>query len=282
VHIGLEEFAFLPTVHDPLAHPSRPPSERCLGAAVHEARAWGAQLLVVKGDLTQHGTVDEAVRARELIGDLPHLVLVGNHEVKRTQEDIAPVFGASFVRDVRTHDVPGARLVLFDSSVPRKHTGTYAPHADEVIDAVRVDAPAVLLTHHHPMPLPVPHHWPPGVPSPQARRFFDRIVDANPRVLLSAGHTHRHRRHDHGPLVVTEVGATLHYPGTWAGYIVYEGGICQVVRRVAAPDAIAWTEATRRGVLGIWARWSPGRLDARCFSHTWTHRKARAARGRRS
>jgi hypothetical protein len=70
-------------------------------------------------------------------------------------------------------------------------------------------------------------------------------------------------------MVITEVGSPQHYPGTWAGYVVHEGGIRQVVRRVAAPDAIAWTEQTRRSVLGVWARWSPGRIQDRCFSIAW-------------
>lgn len=270
VHIGLDDFAFLPNVSDPVRDAAEPPSERCLRAAVDEARAWGAELVVVKGDVTQHGTVEQATIAARIIGDMPAVVLAGNHEMKRHHEDLAPVFGASYVTGVRVVDVPGARLVVFDSSKPRRHTGTYARHADEVVDAVATaSGAAILLTHHQPLPLPVTHYWPPGVPSFAAERFFDRVVAANPSVLLSAGHTHRHRRRQHGPLVITEVGSTQHYPGTWAGYVVHEGGVRQVVRRVAAPDAIAWTEATRRAVLGVWARWSPGRIEERCFSHAW-------------
>lgn len=270
VHIGLDTFGFLPKVRDPVKGASEPPSERCLRAAVTEARAWGAQLLVVKGDLTQKGTIAEATRAARIIGDMPVLVIVGNHEVKYSHEDVGVAFPGTLVPDVRVHDVPGARLVLFDSTVPGSHTGTYAMHADEVVDAIgTARGPAILLTHHHPQPLPIAHHWPPGVPSPAARRFFDAVVNANRRVFMSTGHTHRHRRHDHGPLVITEVGSPQHYPGTWAGYVVHEGGIRQVVRRVAAPDAIAWTEETRRSVLRVWARWSPGKLPERCFSHPW-------------
>jgi hypothetical protein len=137
---------------------------------------------------------------------------------------------------------------------------------DAVGDA---DGPAMILTHHPPMPLAVPWFWPPGVPSPEANRFLDRVAHANPRVWLTAGHTHRHRRHQRGTIVITEVGSTHDYPGTWAGYVVHEGGVRQVVRRVAAPDAIVWTEATRRTVGGAWGRWSPGRISDRSFSHTW-------------
>ena len=273
MHIGLDDFAFLPKVRDPVKRASEPPSERCLRAAVDEARAWGAQLLVVKGDLTQDGTIEQATLAARLIGDLPSLVLVGNHERRREADDLTAVFGEALVDDVRVLDVPGARIVVFDSTHRRGHRGTYDHHADVVLDAVAdAGTPTIVLTHHQPAPLPFTPYWPPGVPSHQAAHFFDRLAGADPRVLVSTGHTHRHRRHDHGPVVITEVGSTQPHPGTWAGYVVHEGGVRQVVRRVAAPDAIAWTEATRRGVLGIWARWSVGTLDARCFSHTWPAR----------
>jgi len=33
----------------------------------------------------------------------------------------------------------------------------------------------------------------------------------------------------------SEVGATNHFPATWAGYRVFEGGLMQVVRRTAVP-----------------------------------------------
>ena len=279
VHVGLEHFAFLPTVHDPLRGTPgiEPPSIRCLRAAVDEARAWGAQLLVVKGDLTQHGHVDEARRAMEAIGDVPVLVLRGNHEHQRSADDLLPVFGDAAVQGVRTHDVPGARIVVFDSTVPGHHRGSYDLHADDVVDAIAGAGPSILLTHHHPQPLRIAHHWPPGIRSDEAARFFDRVVAANPRVFMSTGHTHRHRRHEHGRLVITEVGSTQHFPGTWAGYAVHEGGVRQVVRRVAAPAAIAWTEATRRGVAGVWARWSVGRLEDRSFSITWPRSQARSA-----
>ena len=66
-----------------------------------------------------------------------------------------------------------------------------------------------------------------------------------------------------------EVGSTKDYPGTWAGYVVHEGGIRQVVRRIVRRDVIGWTERTKRAAFGTWGLWSPGTLDARCFVHPW-------------
>lgn len=273
-HIGMEDFGFLPTVRDPAG--SAPPPEQCLRAALREAAAWGAQLIVHKGDVTQHGTREEAARAVELLAacGVPVDAVVGNHEVKPSGESLADLFldrGIELVQDgVAVRDVPGLRLVRFDSTIPGRHVGSYARFADDVVDAVaEAHGAAIVLTHHQPQPLPIPHHWPPGIPSGEARALFDRLLAVNRHVWLTAGHTHRHRARRHASLVITEVGSTHDYPGTWAGYAVHEGGLRQVVRRIADPDALAWNEATRRTVLGAWGRWSPGRISDRCVSHTW-------------
>jgi hypothetical protein len=76
--------------------------------------------------------------------------------------------------------------------------------------------------------------------------------------------------------VVAEVGSPQDFPGTWTGYVVHEGGIRQVVRRVAAPEAMAWTESTKGCFAGLWGRWSPGTLPQRCFTHPWPRRLASA------
>ncbi len=89
-------------------------------------------------------------------------------------------------------------------------------------------------------------------------RLVDELAAANPATLIVAGHTHRNRRYPVRGLTVSEVGSTKDYPGVWAGYSIYEGGIRQVVYRVAEPAAIAWTELTRRALGGIWGLVEPG------------------------
>ena len=58
------------------------------------------------------------------------------------------------------------------------------------------------------------------------------------------------------------------FPGTWAEYRVYEGGIMQVVHRVSSPDALRWSERCRHLYrdFGIdYETYALGRLDERCF-----------------
>ena len=36
------------------------------------------------------------------------------------------------------------------------------------------------------------------------------------------------------------------FPGSWAEYRVFEGGILQVHHRISTPDALAWTDSAGR------------------------------------
>jgi hypothetical protein len=42
-----------------------------------------------------------------------------------------------------------------------------------------------------------------------------------------------------------EIGCVKDFPGSWAEYRVYEGGVMQVVHRISSPEALAWSEQCR-------------------------------------
>jgi hypothetical protein len=84
-----------------------------------------------------------------------------------------------------------------------------------------------------------------------------------------AGHTHTNRvvREPSGRDVpCVEVACAKDYPGAWAEYRVYEGGYTQVVRRVTAPAARAWSERARQMIQGIYRDLVLGSIDDRCFT----------------
>lgn len=249
---------------------------RCGRAAIREAREWGAEMLVVKGDLVEHGHPEQWDMADALLAEagVPVAFVPGNHEVKRSpraeRRDALSAAGVEVVRGVAHHDLPGVRLVLVDTTIDGRGHGAVRHLVDEVVDVV-ADAPgaALVAMHHYAQRFELPWFWPPGIPGREARRFLAALAAANPATLVTSGHTHRNRAHRRGPLVVTEVGSTKDFPGVWGGYVVHEGGIRQTVRRTLDRSAMGWTEYTRRAVGGIWGRWSMGALGDRCISHDW-------------
>lgn len=277
LHIGTDHFDFRHRVmtEEPGVEPH---PTRCARAAIDELTAWGAQRLVLKGDLTERSRPHEWDTIGELVARVrvPVDAIPGNHDVKRRLGWVPPVEGARraalhLADDVEVRDLPGLRLVLAPTTVPGHSRGRIDPaRRRAVVDALgQRGTPAVVILHHYLQVLPFPWFWPPGVPRGQATRFLREVAAANPRALLTSGHTHRHRRREFGPLVLTEVGSPKDYPGTWAGYVVHEGGIRQVVRRVESDDCLSWLERTRRAVYGTWGLWSPGPRSSRCFTHPW-------------
>jgi 3',5'-cyclic AMP phosphodiesterase CpdA len=277
LHLGLDAFGLLKTVRERGSDRALgPPSVRCARAALAEAIAWGAELLVVKGDLTDRGQVEEWQTAAAVLAevDVPVLIIPGNHD-RSSHAEIDPIeagrrHGLHVVEGVEHLDRPGIRLVLGVTAVPgrsRGHlpTGT----AEEIARAAGGGPAALVLLHHQLARRPEPPFYPPGVPRHEGDRFLDLLGAAQPRSLVSSGHTHRHRRRTHGPVAVTTVGSTKDHPGVWAGYVVHDGGLRQVVRRVADPACLRWTETTRRGAARQWARFSNGRLEDRCFVRSW-------------
>ena len=65
-----------------------------------------------------------------------------------------------------------------------------------------------------------------------------------------------------------EIGCVKDFPGTWAEYRVYEGGVMQVVHRISTPDALAWSERCRdlyRDFGVDYQAYALGDLTDRCF-----------------
>jgi predicted phosphodiesterase len=279
IHLGDPRFGRFPRVDHPDDHADGvPPPERCLQAAVTELTAWGAQLIVAKGDITDHGSVEEWETAAKLLSapGLPVEAILGNHDVCRGASDGEHTLARAGITlssgPPQARDLPGFRLVLTDTTIAGNNRGTGLRLGDVAGLVADAEGPSVVALHHHPQRHRAMTHPPRGIPGNEAMPFLDAVATANPATLVVAGHSHRHRRHLWGPLSIAEVGSPQDYPGTWAGYVVHEGGIRQVVRRVADPRAITWTESTRDCFLGLWGRWSPGTRDQRCFSLAWPPR----------
>ncbi len=274
LHIGCDYFGLLDRMKEPPA--TVPHAIRCTRNAIADALAWGAQLLIVKGDLTHNGTPEEWAIIGEMLASLRVSVAVvpGNHDVKKSRlvepQPALALHGLHLVHGVEVIDMPGVRVVLADTTVPDEHRGRIAHLAHDIVRvASRADGGVLVALHHHPQRYRFPTFIPAGIPGPESNRFLADLAAAHPASLVVTGHSHRHRRHRRSGVTVTEVGSTKDFPGTWSGYVVHEGGIRQVVRRISDPTCLPWLDHTARAGGGFWEMWSPGTLDDRCFSLAW-------------
>jgi len=280
LHLGTAVFGHRGTIADPFDHPD-PHPVRCARAALDEAVAWGAERIIAKGDLTNMGRPTEWRTYARLVHALPVPVdaLPGNHDQgpgnlggHLLPGQAARAFGLSIAQPITVRDIPGLRIVLADSTIGGRHGGTLDHVRSDVVDAVAEADPGsgvLIALHHQLQPHRLPEGWPPGIGRSECRSFLDAVGAVHPHVLVTSGHTHRNRRWGRAGVVVTQVGSTKDYPGAWAGYVVHEGGIRQIVRRIQHPDAIAWTDHSRIAAFGMWEHAAPGRLDSRCFNVPW-------------
>lgn len=274
LHLGEEGFGLIREMSERRPPGGRRHPLRCAVAAVEEARAWGADILVVKGDITHEGRPAEWDQFDEVLdaaAGIPVVAVPGNHDTvgKHHSVDAATALRRRglFPDPVQVVDLDQVRVVAVDTTVPGHGYGAIGHHLDELVAAVDVDVPVLVFTHHHLQTTPLPWFWPLGIDRRDGVGALDTLVAVNPDLVVSCGHTHRNRARRHGTALVTEVGATKDHPGVWAGYEIHPDGVRQTVRRVARPDCLAWTERTRRAVGGIWGRWSPGTLADRCVTH---------------
>lgn len=222
--------------------------------------------IVVKGDLSSEGT-DEQFAAfercyRPPFGDRLHVVR-GNHDAYRGQDAYA---GDAWI------ELPGVAVALIDSTVPFRPGGSFTAEQAEWLDSHAAGSTApVIVMAHHPLALGDPADNPEFiVPAEPTALIEDVFRRQRAIVAYTAGHTHRHRvQHAAGGVVHIEVGCVKDFPGTWAEYEVYDGGILQVVHRLSSPDALAWSEQCR----GLYAdfgvdytHYALGQLEDRCLS----------------
>lgn len=250
------------------AEPGDPPYPEVMNrAAVAEIAAREPDAVVVKGDLTNKGTdaeVDAFLAAYAPVADRMTWVR-GNHESHPGLERGAV--------PVQTVEVPGALVVLLDTSRPGVENGGFSAAQADELDALAADAdrPVLVMGHHHP--------WSPdsavrperyfGITPDDTERLVE-VVARRPRIVAyTAGHTHRNRVRRFGAtgdLPWIEVSSVKDYPGAWAEYRVHEGGIVQVFHRISSPEALVWTEKTRGMFGGLYGDYAFGTLADRCFA----------------
>ena len=278
LHVGETTFGFLHTIGEPVSTPDQDGhSLRAARAAIAESAAWGAQRLICKGDIVDQshpGHWNAIIDVLEQASVPVHLI-AGNHEVKRRRSiepaEALATSSITYTDRIDAVDLGGASVVLVNSTIPDRERGQLDPVADDLIELLRTASGGSLVAlHHHLRAGQAVGSWPVGVPGDESNRVLERMAAVHPATMVTSGHVHRNRLRRHGPIVYTCVGSAKDYPGVWAGYVFHEGGMRQVIRRIAEPSVISWTERTGDALVGMYRYWTPSTLAKRCVSVNWT------------
>ena len=238
--------------------------------AIAEIEALDPDAVLVKGDLTDLGSdeqYDEFVRAYTQLGARMHHFR-GNHDAMIT--DTIAATGPFTV------ELDGVTLATLDTVRPGSEHGRIANNQLEWLEELAREStkPVLVFGHHHP--------WDPssternddyfGINPDDSEALCAVINRCDAIAGYFAGHTHRNRvrRFDAARRVpIVEVACVKDYPGAWAEYRIHEGGYTQLVRRIAAPAAFAWTEKTRNMFAGLYRDYALGAQSDRCFTQLW-------------
>lgn len=242
----------------------------CNRGAITEMKLLDPMVVLAKGDLTTHGTraeysemLDHYVGA---FGDRFHHVR-GNHECLGGEEigDTGPF----------SVDLPGVKLAVLDTTNYGEDGGLIDANQLEWLDALGADAdrPVLVFGHHH--------CWNPDATKRSSNYFGINPDDSEAMIAIFArrsrlrgyfaGHTHRNRVRRFpwvtGDVPFAEISCVKDFPGVWAEYQVFEGGIQQIVHRISDPEVLEWTDRTRdllpnRGYVD----YAFGDLEDRCFT----------------
>ncbi|MFF3007893.1 metallophosphoesterase [Kitasatospora sp. NPDC057940] len=149
--------------------------------------------VLVTGDLADHGLAAEYEQvAKVLDSRYPVLICPGNHDRRAPYREVllgeAPADGPVN----RLHRLPGADVLMLDSSIPGRDDGLLDEETlawlDAELAAGRADLPALVAFHHPPAVLHLPKVDP-------IRQFGEEALGAvlarHPRVAgLLCGHSH--------------------------------------------------------------------------------------------
>ena len=244
-----------------------PYPETMNGGAIAEIRAFDPDLVVVKGDLTANGVLEEIEIFerfyRGAFGD-DLLWVRGNHESYHHLDYQAVPF--------QERTLPGVTVALLDTARDGLTNGRVSAEQLDALDELgaRADRPVLVMGHHH--------VWNPDATTRSSDYFgivpddSDALIEVFARrsrlVGYFAGHTHRNRVRRFpatGRRPWVEVSCVKDYPGAWAEYRVYEGGIVQVFRRISEPDALVWSERTKAMFAGLYHDYAFGAVEDRNF-----------------
>ena len=149
-------------------------------------------------------------------------------------------------------ELNGATLVMIDTVRPGLTGGTCYQRDLDWLDALAQSTtqPILVFGHHQLWDPATPHRSTDyfGIQPDESEKLINLFARRQSLRGYFSGHTHRNRvrRFDAtGDRPWVEVACVKDFPGSWAEYRVFDGGILQIHHRISTPQALAWTEKTR-------------------------------------
>jgi 3',5'-cyclic-AMP phosphodiesterase len=235
--------------------------------AVEEMQKVRPDAVLVKGDLTTLGTEAEFQRFLDCYHSAFReklFYVTGNHDAYHDE----PINSGTASRI----DLDGATLAMIDTVRPGLTGGTCYQRDLDWLDALaQSTTQPILVFGHHQL-------WDPATPH-RSKDYFGIQPDESEELIslfarrpslrgYFSGHTHRNRVRrfeQSGNRPWVEVACVKDFPGSWAEYRVFDGGILQIHHRISTPQALAWTEKTRDMYNGTYFEYAFGQLSDRCF-----------------
>lgn len=204
-----------------------------------------ADAVIISGDLTHHGQRRSYDKLRDMLAgwDMRPLLMIGNHDHRRTFLDVFPeteTDGDGHVQYIR--DVAGHRLVVLDTNLEGNHSGRLGPRRQAWLTARLAEAkadgvPVLLFMHHNPVQIGV---LATDILALVQKREFAAILAAHPGVVRHVffGHCHMNISGSIGGVPFSAAGSTSH-PGwpEFEGRLAYGHGPIEPSYDVALIDA---------------------------------------------
>jgi len=189
----------------------------CLERAIRELNALKPRpdVIVVTGDLTDHGGDEEYANLRSILAAaaMPVFVIPGNHDSRENLRAAFPDSGylprEGFLHYV-VEDYP-LRLVGLDTNVPGFHHGELCAERLHWLDrtlAAEPHRPTLVMMHHPPFPTGIEHMDVHALHNP---REFTRVVHHHPQIeRILCGHLHRAIDHRFAGTIAGTCPSTAH------------------------------------------------------------------------
>ncbi|MGW7386343.1 metallophosphoesterase [Streptomyces sp. NPDC054794] len=280
--------AGIPLLRGISQRPGLAPYPEIMGRAlVDEARRRGADLLLAAGDISAGGAPRDLAEARAILNGFgdhgrDYFVVRGNHDRPRPERggragDGGDAFCRGFGEEdgpgYFARDVAGLRIIGLDTYEKRGNGADAGGLGAEQLSWLRrrlranAEQPTVVFGHH---PLTVRDSLFPvsagqRLGRRQARSILEAYAAAPGVFLHHAGHTHRNKRTvlPLAPHVtLQEVGAAKEYPGGFSLLRIHSGGYALNFYKARGPEALDWSERSRRMAGGLWPHHAFGRSVA--------------------